>query len=89
MDTRVDQLEYTVMELGTEVFRLKSEISNMTQIQKQMVKALQKFKAVIDDQGMISLEDFEKINLELSDPSQEEEGLEDILPKDFFKPDYH
>ena len=42
MSNRIDQLEYTVMELGSQVFRLKQELSNLNYSQCTLVDVFKK-----------------------------------------------
>jgi regulator of replication initiation timing len=55
----MDQLEYTVMELGAEMFRLKQEISQMTQVKDNLTKAFRKLQDVLDEKGIIDNEEFD------------------------------
>ncbi len=59
MAGKIDQLEYTVMELGTEVFRLKSKVSEISANQEQFIRTLQNLKNIIEEKGIITEDDFE------------------------------
>ena len=59
MKDRVGQLEYTIMELGTELYRLKSEIQQMVNVQTKSLKTLKGLRDVLDERGVISKEDLD------------------------------
>lgn len=72
MNDKIDQLEYTVMELGTEIFRLKTQISEMTNVQESMSKTLTTLKDILDEKGVICEEDFDAAS-----PYADQSSLED------------
>lgn len=57
--SRVEQLERTVLELGTEMFRLKAQISELTNFHEQFSRTIKGLKQILDDKGLITSEDFE------------------------------
>ena len=59
MSNRIDQLEYTVMELGSQVFRLKQEVTNLNQSQETFVTIFKKLRAILDEKGVLEVEDFD------------------------------
>lgn len=91
MDNKIDQLEYTVMELGTEIFRLKSQISEMNSVQEGMTRTLKNLKDVLEEKGLISEEDFDSASLKLDvlEADSEEFSGENFLDQISPKPDFH
>lgn len=59
MDNRIEQLEYTVMELGTEIFRLKSQINEMTDRQTQLNCIVKSIQSLLDEKGIVEADDLE------------------------------
>ena len=59
MAAKIHQLENTLMELGTEMFRLKHQISDMQNLQTQFVRTLNGLKGVLDEKGVITSDDFD------------------------------
>lgn len=59
MSDRVDQLEYTLMELGAQVFRLKQEVSSLNSSQTSFVRVFKKLRVILDEKGVLDSEDFE------------------------------
>lgn len=59
MSDRVDQLEYTVMELGAEMFRLKQELLHITNVKDNMFSILKKLQFILDEKGIIDSEEFD------------------------------
>jgi len=59
MAERVKQLETTVLELGTEMFRLKHQVAALVDQNSNFQKAMKGLKSILDEKGIISIEDFE------------------------------
>jgi len=57
--TRVEQLERTILELGTEIFKLRSHISDISKFEDRFLKTMRGLKIILDDKGLITSEDFE------------------------------
>ena len=79
MAAKIYQLESTIMELGTEMFRLKHQISDMQHMQAQFVKTINGLKGILDEKGVINAEDFDMavdVNqmVEKADRGQEREA---------------
>ena len=49
MNTRVDQLEYTVMELGSEIFQLKHQMTEMNTIQESYLQLIHNLKSILEE----------------------------------------
>ena len=75
MTDRLEQIEFTLMELGTEVFQLKHQLIDSQEKQDQLIQALKGFQAILDEKGILTIEEFENhIQLEnLSSPFDEQE----------------
>ena len=59
MAAKIQRLETTLMELGTEMFRLRHQISDMQHMQTQFIKTLSGLKTILDEKGVVSSDDFE------------------------------
>lgn len=59
MSHRVNLLEHSVMELGTEMLKLKAEVKSMAELSHRLIKALTGLKSVLDEKGVVSADDFE------------------------------
>ena len=59
MDKDLEKLEFTMMELGAEIFKLRQELTNINQVQENYVSMLTKLKNLLDDKGVICKEDIE------------------------------
>lgn len=88
MENRMDQLEYTVMELGTEIFRLKSQLSDMSEFQDKVSRTLKSLRDLIDEKGMITEDDFDSATHFLGDEGEEME-MEDGERPPQSKVDFH
>ena len=60
MENRMEQLEYTVMELGTEMYRLRHQIDDLSANHDDLCNTFQDLKKILDQKGMITPEDFDK-----------------------------
>lgn len=58
-EERVDQLERTVLELGTEIFRMKSEVFSLKEYHEKFVEIVGGLKNILDEKGLINHEDFD------------------------------
>ena len=59
MHKDLEKLEFTVMELGAEIFKLRQELTNINQVQENYVSMLSKLKNLLDEKGVICKEDIE------------------------------
>ena len=59
MTDRLEQIEFTLMELGSEVFQLKHQLLDAQEKQEQLIQALKGFKSILDEKGLITAEEFE------------------------------
>lgn len=57
--SKTDQLERTILELGAEIFRIKTELSDMKQHHHNFVSTIKGLKEILDEKGLILGEDFE------------------------------
>ena len=58
-NNKLEGLERTVLELGAEIFRLKTELDDMRGFHKKFVSTFKGLKELFDEKGMIQSEDFE------------------------------
>lgn len=58
-EDRINQLERTLLELGTEVFRVKTELSSIKDTNENFIEVMKGLKALLDEKGVISSDDFE------------------------------
>ena len=56
---KLDQLERTILELGAEIFRLKSELTDIKSSHTKFNTTIKGLKDILDDKGIIMSEDFE------------------------------
>lgn len=56
---KLDQLERTILELGAEIFRLKSELTDIKSSHTKFNTTINGLKDILDDKGIIMSEDFE------------------------------
>lgn len=59
MDSRISQLEHSLLELGTEMYKMKHQLSLQSEFHEKFVRTLQGLKTILDEQGVINAEDFE------------------------------
>lgn len=81
---RVEQLERTVLELGTELYRLRSEISSVKNSHENFLEVMKGLKLILDEKGLISLDDFENavdLGNALSQNLSYEQNIHDELNK--------
>ncbi|NRA62871.1 MAG: hypothetical protein HRU19_00225 [Pseudobacteriovorax sp.] len=86
MSNRVDQLEYTVMELGSQVFRLKQELNSVLQSQGTLQDVIKNLRSLLEEKGQLDSESFDLITefyrLKEALPEQDEtEETDDTLKK--------
>ena len=90
MDNRLEQLEYTVMELGTEIFRLKAELNDMTDKHSQLNGVVSNIRTILDEKGVLEAEDLDiSASLREFDAECEENNLDVDKPVDGTKTEYH
>lgn len=59
--SRGDQLELSVMELGSELYRLKHELVQMKKVQLKVALAIKSMKTVLDEKGFVTSDEFELV----------------------------
>ena len=69
MEDAIRKLESTVLELGTEVYVLRNQLTKASSRNEQMLKIIQSLQKLLDEKNLISTEDFE-IAIKLEDISQ-------------------
>jgi hypothetical protein len=67
MHKDLEKLEFTVMELGAEIFKLRQELTNINQVQENYVSMLTKLKNLLDDKGVICKDDIENTDYSFMD----------------------
>lgn len=80
------QMERTLLELGTEVYRLKNELSELKGFQENFIDVVNGLKFILDDKGLITVEDFDSA-IELGDAISftHRASLEDAITDDIKK----
>ncbi|MBF0441819.1 MAG: hypothetical protein HQK54_07950 [Oligoflexales bacterium] len=82
---RIEKLEYSLLELGAQMYELKQKFTSLKEIQDNQAIILNNLKKILDEKHVISQEDFEAA-LELSDLQNAEkdifemEGNDEPLP---------
>lgn len=66
MDKKFSQLEYTILELGAEVYRLKHEMATLNQHNDQFAKTFSRLKDALNEKGYIDGEEFDLAGRSLS-----------------------
>ncbi len=56
---RLHQLERTLLELGTELFRIKSDINSLRSFNNNFIEIMKGLQNILDEKGLISADDFE------------------------------
>jgi regulator of replication initiation timing len=56
---RVAQLETSLLELGTEIYRLKHEFAEVAEFKEEFQTTLRALRQLLDEKGVINAEDFE------------------------------
>ena len=56
---RLSQLEHSILELGTEMFRLKHQVTDLGDFKERLLGTLNGLKRILDEKGVISNDDFE------------------------------
>ena len=92
MSEKVEKVEHSLLELGAEVFRLRSQISQIVDLQGKLSKALTGLRSILDEKGFVSSEDFDSA-VDLSDlHGGHKSGTTDLtadLPSEWRKRDTH
>ena len=58
-DDKVSQLERTILELGSEIFRIKTEVFSLKTNQENFFEVMKGLKMILDEKGVISSDDFD------------------------------
>jgi hypothetical protein len=61
MNPKLDSLERAVLELGSELFRVKHRMDEVDRSNSKFKQALVSLKKIMDDKGLISAEEFDEI----------------------------
>lgn len=92
MSEKVEKVEHSLLELGAEVFRLRSQVSQIVDLQSKLSKALIGLRSILDEKGFVSSEDFDSA-VDLSDlHGSHKTGTTDLtsdLPIEWRKRDTH
>ena len=56
---KMRQLEQALLELGTEIMRLKGEIGDIRSHQDKFLEVINGLKLILDEKGLITTEEFE------------------------------
>lgn len=59
MSLKIDSLERTVLELGTEIYRVKHRMESVEKENHQLQEILVSLRTLLDDKGVISSDDFD------------------------------
>ena len=84
LETKIDLLERSLLELGAELFKVKQSILEAREDNHKMIEVLKGLRLILDDRGLISLDDFDAA-VELGDALSEDgklyKSVEDALNK--------
>ncbi|MEZ4742778.1 MAG: hypothetical protein R3B45_10070 [Bdellovibrionota bacterium] len=56
---RINKLERTLLELGSELYRVKSDVTSLKNYHERFVDIVDGLKKILDEKGLINTEDFE------------------------------
>lgn len=56
---KINQLERTILELGTEIFRMKSQLSSLRTDHDNFIEIMGGLKSILDEKGLINEDDFD------------------------------
>lgn len=56
---RISQLERTILELGTEIFRMKTQVSSLKGEQETFIEMMSGLRNILDEKGLITEDDFD------------------------------
>ncbi len=59
MSAKLDHLERTVLELGTEIYRVKHRMDVVEQDNNHYQQIFMSLRKILDEKGIIALEDFD------------------------------
>jgi hypothetical protein len=59
MKMKMEMVERTLLELGTELFGLKGTVTKVRDSHEQLLGVLKGLKQLLDEKGLITLEDFD------------------------------
>jgi hypothetical protein len=57
--TKTEKLENTLLELGTELYRLRNQVTGLLDFKKGVEDSLSGLKALLDEKGIIDRDDFD------------------------------
>lgn len=57
---RIEDLEVSVLELGTELYKLKHSMTSLTLQNENFLHIFNSLKEILDDKGIISEDDFDE-----------------------------
>ena len=77
MATQMSKLEQSLVELGTEVFKLRHEMAEMRDFHACVIETLNSLRLLLEDKGAITLADLDAANI--GPLNQEQEPLEQQL----------
>lgn len=88
MSVKVEQLERTILELGSEIFRVKHRMDEVEKSNNTYKQVFISLKLMLDDKGIISADDFDEaialdriLNLQNSSQNDLLSSLSDDLKK--------
>ena len=58
-DDKMEFIERSVLELGSELYKLKQEIGLLRSSQQNMLNTLKGLRALLDDHGLVNTDDFD------------------------------
>lgn len=74
---RMEQLEQTITDLGADIFVQKSQIANLRDEREQLVRLVKGVRCLLDNNGLISSDDFDAAVSLAEAESYGKENLED------------
>lgn len=88
MSAKLDHLERTVLELGTEIYRIKHRMDLIDQDNNHYQQIFLSLRKILDEKGVIALEDFDEavaLDRILAKQSHSQGELQSLLGDDLKK----
>lgn len=59
MSERLQKLEHTIMELGSEIYRLRHDLKESQKTHHKVMTTLRGIRSMLDEKGLVTSEEFE------------------------------
>lgn len=59
MSERMQKLEHTIMELGSEIYKLRHDLKESQKVHYKVLTTLRGIRSILDEKGIVTAEEFE------------------------------